>query len=282
MWMKYPNLFHKPYLVALWLLCNMFCVTFFTKTIAAQVFTLEKEFISELNFHSQDALGNQYFLTNGELIKQEISGERTSYTNRQFGADMHVDVSNPLNILVFFKDFGYTVFLDNNLSVKNSFSPRQLQFNVQPGMVCSSTKNGFWAWYPDLFQLVRFDNSLIQQALSDDMSMHQHIPGIVSVMVENNNRLFMATDKGIWVFDQHANYLFNIPGLIIESFQVHDQKIIYRKANNLHVYDFFLNQENVFLLPETHIEHFFLANSKTIYIQTTEALRKYSFSGIFF
>jgi hypothetical protein len=280
--MKYPNLLHKPFTIGIRLSAVIVFCIFLAKTIFGQTFTLTKDVSSELNFYSEDALGNKYFLTHGELIKKEISGEQSSYTNRQFGADMYVDVSDPLNILVFFKDFGHTVFLDKNLSVKNSFSFRQLQINLQPTMVCSSSKNGFWAWYSDLFQLVRFDNSIIQQAKSDDMSMQQYIPGIVTFMLENNDKLFMATDKGIWVFDQHANYLFSIPGIKVDFFQVNGQKIIYRKANNLHVYDFFLDQENVFLLPETHIEHFFLTNNKTIYIQTRESLRKYSFSGRFF
>jgi len=280
--MKYPNLFPKSCLAGLWLVHIIVFFIVISKTISAQTFILEKEYSSEKNFLGEDALGNQYFLAFGELIRINASGETDAYTNRQFGSDLHVDIADPLNVLVFFKDFGNIILLDNNLTEKNSFSNQQLLSNARPGMVCTSSKNGFWAWFPDVYKLMRFDYNVTSQAVSDDMSMHYPVPGFSKYMVESNNKLFMATDTGVWVFDQHANFLFTISDLMIDYFQVFGNKIIYRKANNLHIYDFFLNQENVFLLPETHVEHFFLLNNKTIYIQTKELLRKYSFSGMFF
>ncbi len=280
--MKYPNSLYKKCLVCLWLWLIIVFYTFPTKTLTAQSFSLEKEFQSDGKFLGVDAIGNLYFLANGVLTKMDTHGKSISYTNRQSGTNLFVDVFDPLNILIFFRDFGNIVFLDNNLTERNKVSPTQLLSNTQPEMACKSIKNGFWAWFPDIFKLVRFDHNLLKQAVSIDMSLNPEIPGKVAYMVENNNRLFMAADNGLWVFDQHANYLFTLSELKIESFQVRNDKIIYRKANNLHVYDFFLDQENVFLLPETHVDHFFLANNKTIYIQTTESLRKYSFSEISF
>jgi hypothetical protein len=55
--------------------------------------------------------------------------------------------------------------------------------------------------------------------------------------------------------------------------------LFYIDNDLLHVYDFFLKKEDVFLLPRKGVKKFLVKNSQSIYLQTEHALEYYHFSG---
>jgi hypothetical protein len=245
----------------------------------ASDFVFVEEYKNISSLAGVDKLGNIYSIENGVLRKHTASGETISYSKRSFGPVTSADVSDPLNILVFFGDFGHVVMLDKNLAEKRSFNASDLMATDIPAKICFSSQNGFWVWYAGLFKLIRYNDRGIPEISGVDLSLEFPYLGNITYMHESNEQLFIAAD-GVWVFDRHANFLYTLPDIQTEKIQVTDQYIFSVEGQKMKVYDFFLRRENVFLLPETGVEIFFVLGDD-IFLQTKTSLKKYRFSGNF-
>lgn len=262
----------------LFFLVSWIFVLLFSGSFASElVFVEEYKNISSLA--GVDKMGNIYSIENGVLRKHNASGEIISYSKRSFGPVTFADVSDPLNILAFFGDFGHVVMLDKNLAEKRSFNASDLIATDVPSKICFSSQNGFWAWYAGLYQLIRFNDRGMPEVSGNDLSLEYPSMGNITYMHESNEQLFIAAN-GVWVFDRHANFLYSLPDIPTEKIQVTEQYIFSLEGQKMKVYDFFLRGENVFLLPETGIKNFFVKGDE-IFLQTEVSLKKYRFTGNF-
>lgn len=253
------------------------CITAFS--LQAGEFVFIEEYKQIKGFAGIDRLGNIYSIENGILSKISPDSSERSFGKRAFGPVTFADFNDPLNILVFFGNFGHVVMLDKNLTEKRSFSSSDLMSADIADVICHSSENGFWAYFPGSFQLVRFNDRGQPEIISPDLSLDHPQMGRVKYIQESDGKLFMASDH-IMVFDRHTNFLFQIPDVNVSVLQVVDQNILYLQESHLAVYDFFLQRENVFLLPEPDVKNFFLKDDK-LFLQTEVSLKKFRFTGKF-
>ncbi len=246
-----------------------------------QNFILVNEYFSFKNFVSEDILGNKYTIEKGQLNKITPNFKVISYSNPQYGSVSDVDVSDPLNILAFFSDFGSVAVLDANLSEKKFITAHELMDDDLPSQVCFSARQGFWAFFPNVFRLARYSFKPTREIVSDDLSLNHDLRGDVLFMQEENDHLFLFSN-GIWVFDLYANFLFYIQHIHTPHLQIKESNIFYIKENQLFIYDFFLAEEDVFLLPQNKIKEFWVKNNQTIYLQTDVSLLEYKSSRKFY
>src|SRR5687768_4036966 len=92
-------------------------------TIFIFSFTGEKKYVllrsnpSEAKYLTTDDLGNAYMVEKNELKKYSAEGILlATYSNNNLGDLTVVDASDPLKLLLFFKDLSKIIFLDNTLS----------------------------------------------------------------------------------------------------------------------------------------------------------------------
>lgn len=282
MWMKSLNFLVKSFSLTYGLAFILLSVIYLSKGDAgAQQFTLMEEFAHIQGMEGADGLGNIYTVNNGMLGKYTPGGEFIAYSHRQSGPVTDVRFDDPLNILVFFKDFGNVVLLDKNLMEKNRFKGRELHATDLPSVVCFSHKNGFWAWFPNAFQLSRFDFRGNTEVKGQDLSLEFPAMGQVRYMTEKDDQVFLAAN-GLWIFDLHSNFIFRIPHIQTHHFQILGNKVLYVIDDKLYSYDFFLKQENVFLLPESKPQSFFVKNKQILYLQTQSSLKIFEFAGELF
>ena len=112
-------------------------------------------------FMTSDNLGNLYMVVNNELRKYDTDGKlQKTYSDKSLGNLDFVDVTNPLTILLHYKDLRQLVFLDNMLSVKGSPIVLDNLGVLQPTLVCNSYDDGFWIYDQQEFQLERFNKDL--------------------------------------------------------------------------------------------------------------------------
>src|SRR6476659_8841896 len=72
------------------------------------------------DYFKADNLNNVYMIKDDELIKYLPDGRFfRRYSNLKLGTITSVDVTNPLKILVYYRDFQQIIFLDNQLSVNS-------------------------------------------------------------------------------------------------------------------------------------------------------------------
>lgn len=258
----------------------LFIVSINLDAFSGGEFIRVNEYKNISGFIGIDRLDNIYSIESGILIKHVSENEKLSYSRRSFGPVTYADVTDPLNILVFFGDFGHVVILDRNLAEKNFFSGSELWPGDVPQKVTYALQNGFWAYFAGSFRLVRFNNRGLSEIKSSQLILEHPEMGILNRLTESGNKLFVSAN-GMWVFDHHANFLFHIPEIQTDNFQIIGNSIFYLENGRLKVYDFFLHEENVFLLPETDVSSFFIKDNY-IFLQTEVSLKKFHYTGNFY
>ena len=100
-----------------WPLISLICLCLFSK-LAAQtdtIFRIQKTYPGDVTDFSIDNLGNIFILyQNGQLKKLNPAGDSLAVFNdvRRYGKLFSIDVTNPLKILLYYKDFSTIVILD--------------------------------------------------------------------------------------------------------------------------------------------------------------------------
>lgn len=91
-----------------------------------------------VDFVGVDIYDNYYYLQNNSLHK---SGSTNDYQNLKYGTPDGIDISNPLQILVFYKFFNKVVALDNRLNFIAAY-------NVPMGtdLIASAGENKIWTY----------------------------------------------------------------------------------------------------------------------------------------
>ena len=201
-----------------------------------------------------DLLENVYIINNQTITKYNNQGiKQSTYNNNYLGNINYLDVSDPLRILVFFKDFNQIIFLDNTLSVIGSPLILDDLGYDRTELACSSNTGGFWLF-----------NSLTNQLLFIDKTLHVKVQSIsitsilsnndkINYLIEKNDYVYLnAPETGIIIFDKFGTYYKTVPILKCNSFQVFGNKIIYFKNNKLFSFNIELSDEKNLDIPDNN------------------------------
>lgn len=217
-------------------------------------FQLVKFISCEASYILTDNIGNIYTIGAYEIKKYKASGElQFTYSNKSTGEITQVDVSNPLNIIVYYRDFNQLLFLDNTLSPIGDVYALIEHSLDQVSLVCGSRDNGIWLYDQQKFQLLRMDKNfeIIQQSGYINQLTRIEIHPIY--MLEYNNQLYLNdANIGILVFDIYGAYVKTIPFKGIKSFQVAGDRLYYLSGSHLKSYDMKTMEEQSISLPETN------------------------------
>jgi streptogramin lyase len=113
---------------------------------ADSVFHFVKDYRGGISDFTVDNLGNLYFVyQNGQLKKLRPNGDSLAVYNnvRKFGKLYAVDVSNPLKVLLHFKDFNTIVILDRLLNERSVLDLRKHNL-LQVKAIGQSYDNNLW------------------------------------------------------------------------------------------------------------------------------------------
>ncbi len=215
-------------------------------------YVLIKKVKIEADFFTTDKLGNSYVVKAHEMFKYQPNANlEYQFSNLSYGNITFVDASNPLKILVFYKDFSRIVFLDNTLSENQSPITLQDMGLEQSSIVCSSYDNGLWLYDPVNFGLYRFDQELQMQL--EIKNVNQLTREIIqpNFMVEAGEWIYLNDpEKGIFVFDLFGTFFKQVPIKGLFAFQVFGEEIYYYQHNQLNSYHIRKMAENSYSLPE--------------------------------
>jgi WD40 repeat protein len=169
-----------------------------------------KSFLLEVDqFIGVDNFDNLYFIKDQTLFKK-TELETFSYTNNKYGSISSVDISNPLKILIFYKDFNTVLFLDNNLNeltTSINFLNENLVDNVSFANI--SSNNNLWLFSLDdnklkLWNLKTKNTIFISQPLSYYRSNFKPLKQ-------------MSSYKYCWVIGENGALKFNEYGTFVEG-----------------------------------------------------------------
>ena len=203
--------------------------------------------------HYSDPMGNVYIVKNNTLKKISSSHvESGDYTNTFLGNIYSVDVSDPLRILLFYKDHNQVVWVDNFLS--EILSPVWLDVlgADQAELVCSSNQGGFWVFngLNNQLQYYNVNLELVQESPSLNLLTGPDISP--TFMLEKSRFLYLnIPGTGILVFDRFGNYSRTLPVETPSVFQVTDSHVYFMSEGKLFSLDLRISEIALLELPET-------------------------------
>ena len=207
---------------------------------ADSVFHFVKDYRGGITDFTVDNLGNLYFVyQNGQLKKLRPNGDSLAVYNnvRKFGKLYAVDVSNPLKVLLHFKDFNTIVILDRLLNERSVLDLRKHNL-LQVKAIGQSYDNNIWIFDELDVKLKKIgdDGRTIDQS-NDFRQIFDSTPS-PSVIIDQDKLVYLYDDqKGVYTFDYYGGFKNRIPFTGWSDFTVINNSLFGRNKSNLYRYD---------------------------------------------
>ncbi|MEJ6753625.1 MAG: hypothetical protein QNK57_00435 [Flavobacteriales bacterium] len=172
-----------------------------------------------------DQYGFIYHINKDNLVKFDSKGVPIyNYSNKLLGNITQLDISNPLRPLLFYKDQGIILALDNTLSLqKSEISLNELALYQTSCISNSNFDNGIWLYDIDVNEIVKINYQAEVMFKSGNLSVilpKMEFP--IFKLQEKNKKLYGVSSSQIIVLDQYGSLLNTINlnasnGLIIKE-----------------------------------------------------------------
>lgn len=187
-----------------------------------------------------DNLGNLYILNNtGQIKKTGKAGDSIAVFNnvRQYGKLYFIDVTNPLRVLLYYRDFGTIVVLDRFLNTRSTIDLRKQQL-FQVNAIGQSYDNNIWV-YDELeskLKRVGEDGRVLDQ--STDFRLLVDTAPSPQFVVDQNRLVYLYDSlKGVYLFDYYGGFKNRIQLKGWTDFTVIGNVMFGRDANMLYRYE---------------------------------------------
>lgn len=248
----------KRILVFLFLLAVNYFSTAQNSYQLLRKYTIQKE-----HFIGFDTQGNQFTVNNNELFKTNTNTEKT-YTNYSFGEIHTVDISNPLKIVVCYKDFNNIVILDKQLNEREV-----LQIDYDIDFASNGSSDNLWLITSN-FQHIQNFNYKTKKIISNSPPIA--IKNIEKVK-STANTIYLQNKEGIFTYDYLGNLLHSLYLSDINDFQ-HFKNYLFIAIQNK-IYKVGDDKKIKHILTHSNIINFEIINGD-FYIFDGEELSQYS------
>lgn len=232
-------------------------------------FRLMKTFPGEIADAAIDNLSNVYILTTTDQLKKyNASGDSLAVYNnvRKFGKVYSIDVSNPLKVLLYYKDFSSIVVLDRLLSARSTIDLRRKNI-LQVTAIGQSYDNNIWVFDA-------FDNKL--KKINDEGSILLETPDLRQVfnhgltpqqIIDQNNQLYLYDPvNGLFVFDHFGTFKRKIPLSGWSNLSITDKYVLGISNESLQSYNVstLMQSEQKFPGNFTPYYRYYISNNKLV------------------
>jgi hypothetical protein len=187
-----------------------------------------------------DNLGNMYIVYgNGQLKKLNSRGDSVAVFNnmRRFGKLHSVDVTNPLKVLLFYKDFGTIVVLDRFLNERATIDLRR-QNLLQVKAVGQAYDNNIWVFDEIESKLKRIsDEGRIVDQSNDFRLIFDSAPSPQTIIDQDKYVYLYDTRYGVYTFDYYGAFKSRIPFTGWKDIRIINNSIVGRDENFLYRYE---------------------------------------------
>lgn len=172
-------------------------------------FLLLKTYTGNIASVAMDNLDNLYIISStGQIKKMNAAGDSVGVYNqaRNYGKLYSIDVSNPLKLLLFYKEFSTVVILDRFLANQSTLDLKKFSI-LDPSAIGNAYDNNIWVYDEYDNKLKKIDekgNKLLETAdfrtVFDESIAPQKI-------LNDNGLVYLAdTAKGVFVFDNYGSF----------------------------------------------------------------------------
>lgn len=255
-----------------------------TFPLAAQtdtIFKIQKTYPGEVLDFSIDNLGNIFILyQNGQLKKLNPNGDSLAVFNdvRRYGKLFSIDVTNPLKILLYYKDFSTVVILDRLLNSRGAIDLRRLNL-YQVKAISQSYDNNIWIFDELESKLKRVsDEGKLLDQTTDFRLLFDSVP-TPQYIIDQNKQLYLYDSlKGVYIFDYYGAFKSRLPFTGWVDFSVINNSLFGRNGSHLFRYEpGTLNLQRFPIPPAMLNSRKILFNSGKIYLLRDNKLEVYKF-----
>lgn len=217
-----------------------------------------------------DGLGNIYVIHKDEVSKYNAKGVfQKTFSTKRYGKIEFLDATNPLKILVYFKDFQQLLFLDNQLTPSSNMISLESIGYEQAALVCSSANNSFWLFDKQNNELIRFNQDSKLLVKTGNLNRLLDIDIKPNYLQEHNSNVYLnCPSEGILVFDIYGTFAKTIPLKNLREFNVINGNVYYFENKTLKEY-----QSQTFNTIEKQFTDTLI---KTVYWQNNKFYKVYS------
>lgn len=181
-----------------------------------------------------DNLDNIYLLTStNQLKKVNSKGDSVAVFNdiKRYGSVSQVDVTNPLKILLYYKNFSTIVVLDRFLNPRNTINLRK-QNIFSANCITTSYDSNIWLYDEQEYKLKKLDDDGRVLLESNDFRMLFDSVPSAAVIADRNNFVYIYDPaKGFYSFDYYGSFKNRLPFLQWNNTAV-SENAIYGFSNN--------------------------------------------------
>ena len=243
-------------------------------------FKLIKVINSDIVDFTVDNLDNIYILNSrNRVYKFDANGDSVAVYNdvKKFGKATLIDVSNPLKVLLYYKDFSTVVILDRFLNIRNTIDLRK-QNIFQVKAIGQSYDNKIWVYDELENKLKKIDEDGKQlQETADFRLLLGQAPSPIKIFDENKYVYLYDSLQGVYVFDYYGALKNNIMILRWNNFKVVGKYIFGSRADTLYRYEISTFQYDEWKMPEQIFRSkAFNFSSSRLYALKNDAIEIYS------
>jgi hypothetical protein len=203
-------------------------------------FVLVRTYEGDIAGAALDQLDNLYIISSkGQVKKFGAAGDSLSVYNqvRNYGQLFSIDVTNPLKLLLFYKDFKTVVVLDRFLSTIKTVDLRR--FNIlQPIAIGLSYDNNIWIFDEYDNKLKKIDEQGNHLFESDDFRSVFNQGISPQKIIDDNGLVYLAdSSAGVFIFDNYGSFKKKIPLRNFQSIAVNRNHVISTRPDLVTVYN---------------------------------------------
>jgi hypothetical protein len=204
------------------------------------VFRLIRILQGDIIDFSVDNLDNVYTLSSRNQVKKyNANGDSVAVFNdvKKFGTASLIDVSNPLKLLLYYKDYATVVMLDRFLNQVNTIDLRK-QHILQARAIAQSYDNKVWVYDEQESKLKKIDeNGKLLLETPDFRLLLGQAPTPAKIFDEDKLVYLYDPQQGVFVFDYYGTQRNNILITGWNNFKVAGKYIFGSRSDSLYRYE---------------------------------------------
>lgn len=258
--------------------------SFCTDKITAQTdtsFRLVKTIKGDIIAFTVDNLDNIYLLNSTNQVKKlNANGDSVAVFNdvKKFGQASLIDVSNPLKVLLYYKDYSTIVVLDRFFDVRNIIDLRK-QGILQVKAIGQSYDNKIWIYDELESKLKKIDEEgKLLLETPDFRQLFDQAPAPQKIFDQDQYVYLYDSAQAVFVFDYYGGLKNKILITGWKNFKVAGKYIFGSKDNKLFRYDISSFRVDEWKMPdELYKSKAFNFTSSRLYALQKDSIDIYSF-----
>lgn len=230
------------------------------------------------NYHriiEVDHLGKIYTVEGTELTKYTSNKEIiSSFSDALLGEISSIDVSNPLRIQLFYKEFNQVLYLDQSLSSISDPIDLYTYSDSETQLCCDASSGGLWMYNRDDNQV--FKVSRQGEIINKSGLLTSYFKEVSpSKMIEyQENLYFLIPLKGLVILNKFGHFIQQIPLAKISDFCFDNQELLYLKNHTWFKYNPMMTSDSIIFKIENSGESQIQSNKIYIFSEDQISIRQ--------